>query len=105
MNTMLSGLNQMCEEFFLYQDFMNDQQREMRLLRQYCKRGHKAKADKLFAVLEAAVSKPVKSGLETFERLEILDSMDSYYSSYDKRKLRNRHLLDSLLNLDYYFIN
>lgn len=104
MNTMLSGLNQMCEEFFLYQDFMNDQQREMRLLRQYCKRGHKAKADKLFAVLEAAVSKPVKSGLESFERLEILDSMDSYYSSYDKRKLRNRHLLDSLLNLDYYFI-
>jgi hypothetical protein len=104
MNTMLSGLNQMCEEFFLYQDLMSDPQREVRLLRQYCKRGDKQRADKLFAKLEAKVSKPVKSGLESYERLEILDSMDSYYVSYDKRKLRNRHLLDSLRNLDYYFI-
>ena len=29
-NTVLSGLNQLCEEFFINQDFRNDQQRDMR---------------------------------------------------------------------------
>lgn len=101
---MLSGLNQMCEEFFLYQDFMNDQQRDMRLLRQYCKRGHKTKADKLFSKLETQLSRPGITGLDFYKRLEIFDSLDNYYTNYDKRKLRNRHLHRSLLNLDYYFI-
>ncbi|MBK8553925.1 MAG: hypothetical protein IPL53_23935 [Ignavibacteria bacterium] len=104
MNTILSGLNQICEEFILYQDFRNDPQRDMRLLRQYCKRGHKPKADKLSAKLEKLTSFPASSAMDFFERFEILESIDFYYSSYDKRKLRNQHLIKSLLNLDYYFI-
>lgn len=104
MNTILSGLNQMCEEFILNQDFRNNPQRDLRLLRQYCKRGHKPKADKLSAKLEKLTSLPASSALDFFERFEILESIDFYYSNYDKRRSRNQHLLKSLLNLDYYFI-
>lgn len=104
MNTILSGLNQLCEKFFLYQDFRNNPQRDMRLLRQYCKRGHKPRADKLSAKLEKIAGLPASSALNFFERFEILESIDFYYSSYDKRNLRNQHLIKSLLNLDYYFI-
>ena len=104
MNTTLSGLNQMCEEFFLYQDFMNNPQRDMRLLRQYSKRGYKKRADKIAAKLEKQISKPAVSGLEYYERLEIFDSLDNYYTSYDNRKMRNYLLINSLLNLDYFFL-
>ncbi len=103
-NTILSGLNQICEDFFLYQDFRNSPQRDMRLLRQYCKRGHKLRADKLSAKLVKITSLPASSALDFFERFEILESIDFYYSSYDKRNLRNQHLIKSLLNLDYYFM-
>lgn len=88
----------------MYQDFRSNPQRDLRLLRQFCKRGHKTKADKLSAKLEKLTDKPAASGLEFFERLEILESIDLFYSSYDKRNLRNQHLLKSLLNLEYFFI-
>jgi len=88
----------------LYQDFRSNPQRDLRLLRQYCKRGHKIRADKLSSKLEKLTDKPAASGLEFFERLEMLESIDLYYSSYDKRNLRNRHLIKSLLNLEYFFI-
>ncbi len=103
-NTIFSGLSQICEEFILYQDFRSNQQREMRLLRQYCKRGHKSRADKLAEKLKEIISSPASSGLEFYERLEIFDAVDFYYSSYDKRNLRNRHIVKSLLNLQYFFI-
>ena len=45
MNTMLSGLNQLCEEFILYQDFKKKPERNVRLLRQYNERGHRQKAE------------------------------------------------------------
>ena len=104
MNTILSGLNQMCEEFILYQDFRSNPQRDLRLLRQYCKRGHKPRADKLSSKLEKLTDRPAASGLEFYERLENLESIDLYYTSYDKRNLRNQHIIKSLLNLDYFFI-
>lgn len=103
-NTVLSGLNQLCEEFFLYQDFRNNPQRDLRLLRQYCKRGHKPKADKLSAKIEKLISIPTLSGLEIFNRIELFHSLDSYYSNYDKRSLRNQLMMKALMNLDYYFI-
>ncbi len=103
-NTVLSGLNQLCEEFFINQDFRNDQQRDMRLLRQYCKRGYKPKADKIISRLEKFIDRPAGNGLEYFKRMEILDAMDTYYTSHDNRSIRNQHLIKSLLNLDYYFI-
>lgn len=104
MNTVLSGLNQLCEEFFLYQDFRKDPQRDLRLLRQYCKRGHKPKADKLSFKIEKLTSIPALTGLELFQRIELFDSLDYYYSSYDKRSLRIKYLMKAILNLDYYFI-
>ena len=88
----------------MYQDFRSNPQRDLRLLRQYCKRGHKIRADKLSSKLEKLTDKPAASGLEFFERLEMLESIDLYYSSYDKRNLRNQHLIKSLLNLEYFFI-
>ena len=88
----------------MYQDFRSNPQRDLRLLRQYCKRGHKTRADKLSVKLEKLTDKPAASGLEFFERLEMLESIDLYYSSYDKRNLRNQHLIKSLLNLEYFFI-
>lgn len=88
----------------MYQDFRSNPQRDLRLLRQYCKRGHKTRADKLSGKLEKLTDKPAASGLEFFERLETLESIDLYYASYDKRNLRNQHLIKSLLNLEYFFI-
>lgn len=104
MNTILSGLNQLCEEFFIYRDFKNNPQKDLRLLRQYCKRGHKPRADKIRTRLENFIDTPAATGLDFYERMEILDAIDIYYTSYDKRNLRNQHLIKSLLNLDYYFI-
>ncbi|MBK9332681.1 MAG: hypothetical protein IPM96_09860 [Ignavibacteria bacterium] len=103
-NTVLSGLNQLCDEFFVNQDFRNDQQRDVRLLRQYCKRGYKPKADKIVSRLEKFIERPAVNILEYFKRMELLDAMDIYYTSHDKRSVRHQHLIRSLLNLDYYFI-
>lgn len=103
-NTILSGLSLLCEEFILYQDFRNNPQRDLRLLRQYCKRGHRHRADKYFEHLNKLINKPAASGLDLYERLEIYDSVDIYYTSYDKRNMRNQHLIKALLNLDYYFL-
>ncbi|MBK6774270.1 MAG: hypothetical protein IPG78_19445 [Ignavibacteria bacterium] len=94
----------MCEEFFINQDFRNDQQRDIRLLRQYCKRGFKPKADKIISRLEKFIERPAVNGLDYFKRMEMLDAMDIYYTSHDNRSMRNQHLIKSLLNLDYYFI-
>lgn len=103
-NTLLSGLNQLCEEFFVYQDFRENPKRDLRLLRQYSKRGNKDRSEKLSVKLEKNLGKPAVSVKEFFGRLDIIDSLDFYYSSYEKRNLRNQHLLKSLRCLEYYFI-
>ena len=104
MNTLLSGLNQLCEEFFIYQDFRENPKRDLRLLRQFSKRGNQDRSEKLSDKLEKTLSKPATSSKDFFGRLDILDSLDFYYSSYDKRKLRYQHLIRSLKQLEYYFI-
>ena len=103
-NTLLSGLNQLCEEFFIYQDFRENPKRDLRLLRQYSKRGNKDRAEKISVKLEKNLSKPALSAKDFFGRMEFIDSLDFYYSSFDKRNLRYRHLIRSLRQLEYYFI-
>jgi len=103
-NTLLSGLNQLCEEFFIYQDFRENPNRDLRLLRQYSKRGNIDRAEKLSVKLEKTISKPAISTKEFFGRLDLIDSLDFYYSSFDKRNLRYQHLIKSLRHLEYYFI-
>jgi len=103
-NTLLSGLNQLCEEFFIYQDFRENPKSDLRLLRQYSKRGNEDRAEKLSLKLEKTISKPAISIKEFFERLDLIDSLDFYYSSFDKRILRYQHLIRSLRHLEYYFI-
>ena len=104
MNTILSGLNQLCEEFFLYQDFRKKPEREVRLLRQYSERGYRKKAEKICTSLEEQLLKPAVELNDFYDRQLIFASLGDHYTILDKRKKRYDILMDSFGNLFYYFI-
>ncbi|MBK9227440.1 MAG: hypothetical protein IPL67_10405 [Ignavibacteria bacterium] len=104
MNTMLSGLNQLCEEFILYQDFKKKPERNVRLLRQYNERGHRQKAEKVFSNLEDQIRSSAPELQDFFDRLTTLASIEDHYTIIDKRKKRYDTLMESIVNLFYFFI-
>lgn len=100
--TVISGLSNITEEFFLYQNFRENQNREIRLFNEYIKRGDEKKAGKFSNSLESEVKKESAGSMDFFEKLDKIDSLQLYYAmNYDKRK-RYIVLTEGIKNLIYF---
>ncbi|MBX7043257.1 MAG: hypothetical protein K1X85_10160 [Ignavibacteria bacterium] len=104
LSTVLSGLNKLCEEFFLQMNFRNDEKREIRLLREYSKRGYDPKAESFSRRLVFRLQSGKPGSMTFFENLDIIDALQQHYAmSYDKER-RSRVLHEGILNLICFMI-
>lgn len=99
MNTVLSGLSSLCEDFFLQLNFNRNPQKEIRLLKEYSKRGYDSGASRLCMKISGeSKGKPIGS-MMFFENLDKVDAVQAFYAmNYDKTK-RSKALHDGLQNL------
>lgn len=103
-NTVLSGLSKLCEEFFLQKNFMHDSKRDIRLLREYSKRGYDKKAVSLSRKLHSRLRNQTPGSMTFFENLDIIDALQQHYAmSYDKER-RSKALHEGILNLICFMI-
>ncbi|HMS65790.1 MAG TPA: hypothetical protein PKD83_11125 [Ignavibacteria bacterium] len=100
--TVISGLSKITEDFFLYQNFRANQNRDIRLLNEYIKRGDEKRAGKFTALLESEIKKSPSGSMDFFEKLDKIDALQLYYAmNYDKRK-RYTALSEGIKNLIYF---
>ena len=86
-NTVFSGLGMLCEEYLLQVNFRENQQREIRLLKEYSKRGYELKAKGLCRSIEIEIADSPVSSKRFFENLDRIDAVQSHYAmNYDKEK-------------------
>lgn len=103
-STVLSGLCKLCEEFFLQKNFMNDPKSEIRLLREYSKRGYDPKAMSLGRKLHSRLKAGRSGSMIFFENLDIIDALQQHYAmSYDKER-RSKALHEGIVNLICFMI-
>ena len=102
MNTILSGLSNICEEFFLNENFRINESREIRLLNEYIKRGDESGAAKYSRIVESGLSKIPRDSMDFFDNLDKIDALQLYYAMNYKKEKRCNMLLDGIKNLVYF---
>ncbi|MBK8551550.1 MAG: hypothetical protein IPL53_11015 [Ignavibacteria bacterium] len=101
-NTILSGLSNICDEFFVYQNFREKENREIRLLNEYIKRGDETGAAKYSRIVESGLSKIPRDSLDFFENLDKIDALQLYYAMNYKKGKRCDALINGIKNLIYF---
>lgn len=99
MNTILSGLSIICEEFFLYQNFREKDSREIRLLNEYIKRGDETGAAKYSKLVQSGLSRIPRDSMDFFENLDKIDALQLYYAMIYKKGKRCEVLIEGIKNL------
>lgn len=99
MNTTLSGLSNICEEFFLHQNFRKNDNREIRLLNEYIKRGDESGAAKYSRLVESGLSKIPRDSMDFFDNLDKIDALQLYYAMNYKKEKRCDMLINGIKNL------
>ena len=103
-NTVLSGLSLLCEEYILYANFRENPQRDIRLLREYSKRGYESKAARVSESINKDVKSKLTGGMNFFDNLDKLDALQSYHAmNYDKEK-RSAVINSGIKNLIYFMM-
>lgn len=102
MNTILSGLSNICEEFFLNQNFRKNDNRDIRLLNEYIERGDESGASKYSKIVESGLSRIPRDSMDFFENLDKIDALQLYYAMNYKKEKRCNMLLDGIKNLIYF---
>lgn len=103
-NTVLSGLSRLCEEFLLYCNFTEKKQADIRLLREYAGRGYDAKAKLLSVKIEKQIRKSPENSLSFFENLDRIDALQSYYAMVYEKERRSATLNTGLRNVIYFMM-
>lgn len=104
MNTMLSGLGGLCEDFFVQQEMSRKFDRNECLLRQYSRRGYRKGAAGISAKIEASANSEPVSTREFYCRLESFFALDDYFVVTDQRSKRNQNLVNAIGNLICFFV-
>lgn len=99
MNTIFAGLGNICEKFFLYQNFRNNENRDIRLLNEYLKRGDERSAAKYSKIVESGIIKIPRDSMDFFENLDKIDALQLYYAMSYKKEKRCETLVAGIRNL------